>query len=133
MSTRLNTLNKRLLQLLGLSADSSAIVIEHIEELQSEAGKLRSEIICLKQDLADANLGRCTCTGCSKVVGNAWRDEDGHWCLSCLASQRDSARSCIGLRRGEPVEPAPFDPCAGCGPVCGNAACPKRMIVTCQQ
>lgn len=46
-------LNKRLLVALGLSETSAQIVIEHIEELTSEAGKLRTEIICLKQDLAE--------------------------------------------------------------------------------
>jgi hypothetical protein len=32
-----------------------------------------------------------------------------------------------------PTGPSPFDldPCAGCGPVCGNSACPKRLQVTC--
>lgn len=27
--------------------------------------------------------------------------------------------------------PKPFDPCEGCGPICGNSACPKRLQVTC--
>jgi hypothetical protein len=85
-------LNKRLLVALGLSETSAQIVIEHIDELTSEAGKLRTEVICLKQDLKDANMGRCTCSDCGKVVGNAWRDSDGHHCLTCLAKQRDDAR-----------------------------------------
>ena len=36
--------------------------------------------------------GRCTCSGCGRVVDNAWRDADGHHCLTCLAKQRDEAR-----------------------------------------
>ena len=54
--SRINELNKRLLIVLGLSSDSAQIVIERIEELQNEAGQLRTENICLKQDLADAKI-----------------------------------------------------------------------------
>lgn len=44
------------------------------------------------QDLADATAGKCTCSGCRRMVNNAWRDGDGHWCLTCLAGQRDQTQ-----------------------------------------
>lgn len=31
-----------------------------------------------------------------------------------------------------PIQATPHDPCAGCGPICGNAGCPKRLVVTCK-
>ena len=45
------TLNKRLLEILGLSAESAQIVMDHIAELTNEAGSLRTQTICLSQDL----------------------------------------------------------------------------------
>lgn len=50
--SRLNELNKRLLTVLGLSPESAQIVMDHIEELTNEAGRLRTENVCLRQDLA---------------------------------------------------------------------------------
>lgn len=45
-----------------------------------------------KANLTDPRIrGRCTCN-CGKVVDNAWRDSDGHHCLTCLAAQRDALR-----------------------------------------
>lgn len=51
--SRLSTLNKRLLEVLGLSSESAQIVIEHIEELKNEAGSLRTENILLRQDIEE--------------------------------------------------------------------------------
>jgi len=49
----------------------------------------------LREELRLATLGRCTCSGCGRTVLNAWRDADGYHCLSCLAKQRDEARSAL--------------------------------------
>lgn len=95
MSAQLDQLNKRLLIALGLSDDSAQIVIDHIDELRIDAGRLRTEIVCLKQDLKDATMGKCVCTDCDREVFNAWRDGDGNHCLTCLAKERDSIRERI--------------------------------------
>lgn len=44
----------------------------------------------LETELIAAARGRCVCVGCGKTVNNAWCDADGHWCLTCLAKQRDA-------------------------------------------
>lgn len=49
--SNITTLNKRLLEILGLSAESAQIVMDHIAELTNEAGSLRTQTICLRQDL----------------------------------------------------------------------------------
>jgi hypothetical protein len=46
-----------------------------------------------------SSTGRCTCDGCDKTVGNAWRDSDGYHCLTCLAKQRDEARAEVARLR----------------------------------
>lgn len=43
-------------------------------------------------ELRRATMGRCQCSDCGKEVLNAWRDQDGHHCLTCTAKQRDEAR-----------------------------------------
>jgi hypothetical protein len=47
----------------------------------------------VERELDLAQLGRCKCDGCGKTVNNAWRDDDGFHCLTCLAKQRDEARA----------------------------------------
>lgn len=47
----------------------------------------------MERELELATMGRCTCSGCGRTVNNAWRDSDGHHCLTCLAKQRDDARA----------------------------------------
>lgn len=54
--------------------------------------RLAEEKWSLKEELRLVTLGRCTCSGCGRTVNNAWRDADGHHCLTCLAKQRDEAR-----------------------------------------
>jgi hypothetical protein len=51
---QLNTLNKRLLEILGLSSDSAQIVIDRIEELKSEIVAQRAEIAALQKAGNDA-------------------------------------------------------------------------------
>ncbi len=81
---------KTLLIALGTSEQTAQIVLNYIDELRAEAGRLRTELVCVKQDLKDATMGQCNCSNCGKKVWNAWRDSDGHHCLTCLAGQRDT-------------------------------------------
>lgn len=65
--------------------DEFDAVITRNMELERENSKLWAE-------LEKATCGKTTCSECGKPVNNAWRDEDGHHCLTCLADERNALR-----------------------------------------
>lgn len=65
------------------------------DELATLCADFQAEVFKKAGKTDPATHGRCTCSGCGKVVGNAWRDSDGHHCLTCLAEQRDALRVAI--------------------------------------
>lgn len=65
------------------------------DELATLCAAFQAEVFKKAGKTDPTTYGRCKCSDCGKVVDNAWRDSDGHHCLTCLAAQRDALRPSI--------------------------------------
>lgn len=75
--------------------EQSEVLKDERDSLQARLAESELERERMRAELRDATCGRCVCVGCSRTVNNAWRDSNGHWCLTCLSSRIDALSAAL--------------------------------------